>query len=48
MKFYVLGNPKQRQVFTKRNLMDTALMDTALMDTAYFYLMGTACFSEKT
>ena len=38
MGFFVLGNPKQRQVFTTRNLMDTDCFHKVnLMDTACFY-----------
>ena len=38
MGFFVLGNPKQRQVSTTRNLMDTDCFHKVnLMDTACFY-----------
>ena len=38
MGFFVLGNPKQRQVSTSRNLMDTDCFHKVnLMDTACFY-----------
>ena len=38
MGFLVLGNPKQRQVSTSRNLMDTDCFHKVnLMDTACFY-----------
>ena len=38
MGFLVLGNPKQRQVSTTRNLMDTDCFHKVnLMDTACFY-----------